>query len=379
MQSVSDGPATAAQLVDALREAGQAGTTVRFRGGGTKLAWGGCGPEPERELATVGLDRIVEHNAGDLTAVLEAGVPLERAQAAFAEAGQMLALDPPAGDATVGGVVAAADSGPLRSRYGGPRDLVLGMTVALSDGTVARSGGKVIKNVAGYDLAKLFSGSLGTLGAILELSVRLHPLPEATATIAAGSPEPGALGRAALALSHCPLEHAGLDLRFGGGEGAVLMRFAGAEPLKQAEAAARVLHEAGLDGSVVEDDEAAWRRQREGQRSANGSIVRVSARQTTLPKVMEQARRHGARLVGRVPLGLCWLALEDRSAGEAATAVEELRRELAPHSCSLLDSPSELRGRVDPRGPRDDGELLLTQRVKQRFDPAGICSPGVVV
>src|SRR5215210_1196669 len=274
------------ELVAALREAGEAGRTLRFVGGGTKLAWGACGPEPERELATVGLDRIVEHNAGDLTAVLEAGVPLERAQAAFAEAGQMLALDPPAGDATVGGVVAAADSGPLRSRYGGPRDLVLGMTVALSDGTVARSGGKVIKNVAGYDLAKLFSGSLGTLGAILELSLRLHPLPRATATAAAGSRDPGALGRAALALSHCPLEHAGLDLRFGGGDGAVLMRFAGAEPLKQAHAAVDLLAKDGVEGSVIDDDAEAWRLQREGQRSSEGTVLRVSAVQTELPRVM---------------------------------------------------------------------------------------------
>ena len=101
---------------------------------------------------------------GDLTAVLEPGVLLADAQATFAKAGQMLALDPPDGGATVGGVVATADTGPLRARYGGPRDLVVGMRVALSDGTLAKSGGKVIKNVAGYDIAKLFAGSFGTLG-----------------------------------------------------------------------------------------------------------------------------------------------------------------------------------------------------------------------
>src|SRR2546430_16810200 len=102
----------------------------------------------------------------------------------------MLAIDPPLADgdaATVGGVLATADSGPLRHRHGGPRDLVLGTTVALSDGTVARAGGKVIKNVAGYDLAKLFTGSYGTLGAILEVAVRLHPLPPRTVTAVGSS------------------------------------------------------------------------------------------------------------------------------------------------------------------------------------------------
>jgi glycolate oxidase FAD binding subunit len=365
------------ELVDALRGAADAGRSVRFRGGGTKLSWG-LAPEPELELSTAGLDRIVEHNVGDLTAVLEPGVPLERAQAAFAEEGQMLSLDPPAGAATVGGIVAAADSGPLRSRYGAARDLVVGMTVALSDGTVARSGGNVIKNVAGYDLAKLFSGSLGTLGAILELSVRLHPLPRATASAAAGSNDPDVLGRAALALSHSPLEHMGLDLRYGGGDGAVLMRFGGAEARKQADAAVRALEDAGIDGSVVEDDAEAWERQREGQRSPDGTVVRVSAVQTELPRVMRAAEGVGARLVGRVPLGLCWLKLEERTPEEAQAAVERLRAELAPHACAVLDAPDALRGKLDSWGPRDPGNVELMRRVKERFDPAGVCNPGAL-
>jgi glycolate oxidase FAD binding subunit len=221
----------------ALREAGERGAAVRFAGGGTRR-WGSPGREPAVELSTAGLDRVVEHNSGDLTAVLEAGVRLQKAQAAFAEAGQMLALDPPDRDAaTVGGLVATADSGPLRSRYGGVRDLVVGITVALSDGTVATAGGKVIKNVAGYDLAKLFAGSFGTLGAVLEVCVRLHPLPPATATAAAGSTDPVELGRLAHELAHAPLEHVGLDLRFGGGDGAVLVRFGGAACREQAEPA----------------------------------------------------------------------------------------------------------------------------------------------
>ena len=213
-----------------LRQAGESGSAVRFTGGGTKITWGGRAHDPALELSTTNLDQIVEHNAGDLTAVLEAGVPLARAQATFAAEGQMLSLDPPDDGATVGGVVASGDSGPLRSRYGGVRDLVVGMRVALSDGTLAKSGGKVIKNVAGYDLAKLFGGSFGTLGAIVEVSVRLHPLPPETASAVGLSEDPDELARAAVAIGRAPLEHQGFDLRWSGGAGALLVRFAGAAP-----------------------------------------------------------------------------------------------------------------------------------------------------
>ena len=150
----------------------------------------------------VALARILEHNVGDFTAVLEAGVPLAAAQAEFAEHGQMLAIDPALHDAaTVGGVMAANDSGPLRHRYGSMRDLVVGTTVALSDGTLARSGGKVIKNVAGYDLGKLFCGSFGTLGLIVRVAVRLHPLPPATASAAGATGDPERLGESRRARS----------------------------------------------------------------------------------------------------------------------------------------------------------------------------------
>ncbi|HWT22763.1 MAG TPA: FAD-binding oxidoreductase, partial [Solirubrobacteraceae bacterium] len=196
-------PSTPEEAAEVLRALAEVGRAVRPRGGGTK-PWGPGGDGAEVELETGGLNRILEHNVGDFTAVLEAGVPLAEAQAAFAAEGQMLALDPALGagaGATIGGVMAANDSGPLRHRYGGVRDLVVGTTVALSDGTLARSGGKVIKNVAGYDLAKLFTGSCGTLGLIVRVAVRLHPLPAATATAVGASDDPDRLGAAAVALA----------------------------------------------------------------------------------------------------------------------------------------------------------------------------------
>ncbi len=220
---VAEAPATREELGAALSAAAEAGTPVRLRGGGTKLAWTRPAPPEAIELSTLGLNEIVEHNAGDLTAVLEPGVLLADAQATFAKAGQMLALDPPDGGATVGGVVATADTGPLRARYGSPRDLVVGMRVALSDGTLSKSGGKVIKNVAGYDIAKLFTGSFGTLGAIVELSVRLHPLPPETTTATGSSADADELARGAAALAQSALEQYGLDVRWESGRGTVLV------------------------------------------------------------------------------------------------------------------------------------------------------------
>ena len=134
------------------------------------------------DLRLDGLARVLEHEAGDLTCTVEAGIRLSTLAAVLARAGQRLSLDPP-GDPTIGACLAAALSGPRRHRFGTPRDLVLGVTLVLADGTVASSGGKVVKNVAGYDLGKLVCGSHGTLALIARVSLRLHPLPAAARTL----------------------------------------------------------------------------------------------------------------------------------------------------------------------------------------------------
>src|SRR3954451_1859123 len=214
-------PQSAAEAAEVLRDAAASGHRVRFYGGGTKIGWGRPAPPPDLELSTERLDAIVEHNVGDLTAVLEAGVTLAAAQEAFAGEGQMLALDPPDldGAATIGGIVATGDSGPLRHRHNAVRDLVLGIRVALPDGTVARAGSKVIKNVAGYDLAKLLTGSFGTLGLIAEVSLRLHPRPRGTVTAVARAGDTATVARAATELAHRPIEAEALDVRWDGSEG----------------------------------------------------------------------------------------------------------------------------------------------------------------
>ncbi|HEY3185893.1 MAG TPA: FAD-binding oxidoreductase [Solirubrobacteraceae bacterium] len=343
----------------ALHDAERAGRRVRVRGAGTR-PWGRPAPADD-ELSTAPLDAIVEHNEGDLTAIVQAGVALHRAQEVFAQAGQMLALDPP-GSGTIGGLVATGDSGPLRHRYHAVRDLVLGVQVAMPDGTVARAGSKVIKNVAGYDLAKLLCGSFGTLGVITEVSLRLHPRPPATATAVQRFDDPHALASAASSLAHRPIEAEALDVAWEDGEGSLLARFAGGAPAERAG-------EAVPGGEVVDDDEPLWERQRAGQRSADGTVVRVSTTQRGLGAALAAA----PRAVGRAALGLVWITLPDGDPG----AVRELRERLAPAPCVVLDAPDSVREALDPWGEVGTGELELMRRVKARFDPFGTCNPGV--
>jgi FAD/FMN-containing dehydrogenase len=166
LPSVSE-PATVAEASELLRDGGRVSID---RDGGDVV------------LSTARLTRILEHEPGDLTAIVEAGLRLSELQAALEPHGQMLALDPP-GDPTIGACLTGDLSGPRRHRYGAMRDLVIGVTVVLADGTIASSGGKVVKNVAGYDLGKLFSGSHGRLGLVARLALRLHPRPAASATV----------------------------------------------------------------------------------------------------------------------------------------------------------------------------------------------------
>lgn len=332
----------AATLLKAQRE------PIRPIGGGTK-PW--IASRDEAVLETGGLDRLLEHNVGDFTAVLEAGVPFAEAQAAFASHGQRLAWDPPdLGGATVGGIVATADSGPLRHRYGGVRDLVIGINVVLSDGTIAKAGGKVIKNVAGYDVAKLFAGSMGTLGLIGSVSVRLHPLPEQTATVVIEHRNPDQLLEHVLQLARRPLEADKFDVTWAGGHGRILLEFSGASALDQA-------------GRVGEVRDVNWDDVRALQRGE--VVLKVSGRTTDLPKVIRAAVDHGGTVVSRAVLGLSWIALQN------AEGVAAIREALAPRHCTVLDGAQDVPEAVP-------GQVVM-ERLKARFDPARIFRPGVFV
>jgi glycolate oxidase FAD binding subunit len=209
---------------------------------------------------TAGLHRVLEHEAGDLTCTVEAGVRLSALQETLAAHGQRLSLDPP-GDPTIGALLAENASGPLRHRFGAPRDLVLGVTLVLGDGTVASSGGKVVKNVAGYDLARLVCGSRGRLALVARASFRLHPLPKAVTTLAVETDDAAGVVAALLASQ---LQPSALDVLH---PGCVLLLFEGSPAAVAAQAGAA---QALVGGREVGAE--AWEASRERQAAARGRV-----------------------------------------------------------------------------------------------------------
>jgi glycolate oxidase FAD binding subunit len=243
--------------VSSLESAAELLATAHVRGDHVRVG---------HDLATDSLDRVLEHEAGDLTCTVESGIRLSELNAELARSGQRLSLDPP-GDPTVGALLALNLSGPLRHRFGAPRDLVLGVTLVLADGTIASAGGKVVKNVAGYDLARLVCGSRGRLAFIARASFRLHPLPKAQQSIVAEIDDV-ALAVAALLDSH--LQPSALDVLHPG-RVAVLFEGAPRAVEAQVEAASRLVTDLG--GLVTKCHKAeVWDESRARQGSAQGRI-----------------------------------------------------------------------------------------------------------
>ncbi|HWC41545.1 MAG TPA: FAD-binding oxidoreductase [Actinomycetota bacterium] len=389
-------PRSVDEASQVLRAAAAEGLAVGFMGSGSKL---GLGNPPERLdllVETGALDQVLEHAAGDLVVRAQAGVRLADLQAALAPAGQQLALDPPEPRATLGGVVAANASGPRRLRYGTVRDLLIGITVVLADGTVARAGGKVVKNVAGYDLAKLFCGSLGTLGMVAEVIFRLHPAPAAASVVTLGVEGPGQAGQAVLALQRSTLEPSAVELTVDewGWPGRLTVVFEGIQPGVEAQAAAA----AELLGRVGEAA-TAGPGQTEAALSQLGALPFEKA-EYALKATFPPAQLAGALadlLGGRqgwgggpvsahAATGVLWMASGLREGDlppdsptfpRAARSIREARERLAARGgrLVLVKGSPELKRAVDVWGPPGDAAGLM-RRVKERFDPDRRLSPG---
>ena len=216
-------PLAVAEASEILGQASREGRHVSIERAGGELV-----------VSTRYLNRLLEHEAGDLTVTVEAGIRLSALNERLAEHGQMLALDPP-GDPTIGAVIAGDLFGPRAHRYGRVRDLLLGVSIVLADGTVASSGGKVVKNVAGYDLAKLFCGSHGRLGLIARASLRLHPRPQASRTLVVPVSGPEDAQALVRALLHSPLTPGAVDLVWSGEQSALALLFEGGEAATSAQ------------------------------------------------------------------------------------------------------------------------------------------------
>jgi glycolate oxidase FAD binding subunit len=379
-------PETGEQMAALLAWASTERLTTVIRGGGTKLGWGATPRSIDLVVATARLNRMVAHRHGDLTATVQAGATLTATNGELAKEQQWLPIDSAFDAATIGGIVATNESGPLRSRYGTPRDLVIGVTLAMTDGRLVKSGGHVVKNVAGYDLGKLMSGSFGTLAAIVDVTLKLLPVPAASRTLVFRYPDSGTLSQDAARLSASQLEPVAFDIRVHHGSGGethrqLLVRFATSPEAVDAQAdAARSLLAGGTE-SIAEPEAVLWRDQTRQPWTGSGAVIRVGWLPASLPRVLDvldALEGPGGRSIGfhgRVMTGAGLIGLDaDDAAVERAVALLRSRPAVVSNVVLLRLSPA-LKARLDVWGTAR-GPAAVLQSLKKTFDPAGILNAG---
>ena len=398
-------PGSKEEVAAVLVAAGEADLPVTPWGGGTKM---GIGAPPQRLGLVLGLkrlNRLLEHEPGDLTATVQAGMTVGALQRELGTRGQWLSLDPPhADEATLGGIVSSNAAGPRRHLYGACRDLVIGLTVVTAAGTLVKGGGKVVKNVAGYDLPKLFVGAFGTLGVIVEATVKLRPRPDADRMVVARFASLKEAGSAARAVMGSDLLPSALDLvdgetlralELGGPDGAALL--IGVDGIAeqvhwQCTEVERMLRLQGLvDARVLDADarDAAWRARGGLGRGAfpeTAAVMRWVVLPAQVADVMEQgmgvALRAGlpVALAAHAGVGVVEAVLAGGE-GADATKVSDVLIEWrtlvrAAGGQALVESaPLAIKERVpvwDDLGPA----LRIMQRIKSQLDPSGLLNPG---
>ena len=357
-------------------------------GSGSKLAWGAPVSQPAVFVSTEHLNKIVDHAIGDLTVTAQAGIKFDALQAILQQSGQFLAIDPSWPSGTIGGIVATGDSGALRHRYNSVRDMVLGVEFVRSDGKIVKAGGRVVKNVAGYDLMKLLTGSYGTLGILSQITVRLYPNQEASQTILlAGDPE--ILQRAIQGILNSGLTPSAMDLlslgtmkvlNLGSSMG-LLIQFQGLTESVQ-EQCDRVL-ELGkslfLNAEIQAIDQLLWNQVSHSlsQSMVQGEVVckwAVRSNQTVSTLLQVQAMVPDTIARFHVSGGLGQLQLK---ADVTSDVVQKIRSicELNGGFLSILMAPSNLKSELDIWGFRGNSGSWM-RSIQQQFDPLNILSPG---
>ena len=370
-----------------MRACHEAGAAVVVRGHGTKLAWGRPPERLDVVLDTTGLDELVEHSRGDLIAIAGAGMPLARLQERLAEGGHQLVADDlvsDAGGSTLGGAVATNLSGPRRMWTGALRDLVIGVRLVRADGTVAKAGGRVVKNVAGYDLSKLLTGSYGTLAVITEVTVRLHPLPEADRWVGT-SVEPDRLAAVLEEVVHSQEVPHAVEVRTRPGvPPAVVTLLSGTEAgvNARADALRGRLATLGCEAQVHDVAPPWWGAllhpgQRGGTEPAVGSrpvLVKVTARLSGISGLLAEVTRLEGTANGSAGAGVLYVSVPpDERAGDKVEALRATATGLGG-SAVVLDAPPDLKTTLDTWGPVPAIDLM--RRVKTEFDPPRVLAPG---
>ena len=396
-------PETVEQVAQIVALANQQGLTVLTRGGGSRINLGGIPEQFDILLETTKLTHLLEHEAPDLTCHVEAGITLAPLQAQLAAKGQCLALDPPdAQQATIGGILASNASGPKRLRYGTARDMVIGLHVVQASGEVARSGGRVVKNVAGYDLNKLYIGSLGTLGIIVEANFKLQPLPDNERTLLLTFSNAADATQTVLALQSSLLTPSAIELIDSGAASdmtdffglnlptngyTVAVNFEGS-----AVSINRQVNETQLlaraNGALLGDDltgEAqnqfwdAVREHTQGSVTCKAAVL-VSQMASYLQTIEQICQLHEleAAVVAHAGNGILYIELRPGDATyRLVEAITELRLRAQEARGSLIVErcPIELKRRISVWG-EPGPNFYLMQRLKQQFDSNGTFVKG---
>jgi glycolate oxidase FAD binding subunit len=389
-------PADEQEVAAVLAFADGEGLKVLIRGGGTQSGLGFPPTGGDIILSTARLNQLIEHIPHDMTVTAQAGLALTDLQATLSQAGQRLALDPVLGS-TIGGLIATNASGPRRLRFGGVRDQIIGVRVVLADGTIAKGGGKVVKNVAGYDLPKLFTGSLGTLGVIVSATFRLYPLPAASRTVVLTTEEPAWLSDLAMRALDSPLVPTILDILGSNDQekpSTMAVRFEMGEDAAEAQAATLIELATDVSARLAETaqilhgeaEERFWSRADKQITVRGKSETALTIKISVLPTEVAHCLSILHHTAQHAHLSACWRAhaghglIFVRLAGDDDTvlisAIETLRQS-AQHilgSLVVLDGPVALTQRLDVWGTVP--ALDVMRRLKSRFDPHATLNPG---
>jgi len=383
-------PSTAEQIAAALRVAAEADAAVIPWGGGTAMQIGNRPRSLDVVMQTSRLDRVIEHDDANLTATVQSGIALNALQDILRGQNQFLPFDPPfPARATVGGIVAANLNGPRRSCYGSVRDLVIGMKVALASGELIKAGGKVVKNVAGYDMCKLFVGSLGTLGVLTEVTLRMAPIPETAATVIAAGGLPEVL-QFVDELSRSPLLPTAVALMNSGALGAgqndwrAAIRCEGfAETVaRQTSDALAMARHAGLGAEILRDstDGQLWNRIQDFPLQTGRLVYRVTVPRGSVAEsvraIQDWNRSEFQPPILSDPLtGTLWVAEPERQTSPQRFAdLLSLALRCGGHAI-IFAAPADAKKNIDVWGPAPP-TLALMREMKNQFDPKGLLNPG---
>lgn len=383
-------PQDVQMLADMLRWANEDRLSVVVRGGGTKLGWGKPPARIDALLSTLKFQSPIDHTAGDLTASLPAGATLAEVNTLLGRQGQRLAVDPRCGNrATIGGILATNDSGPWRYRHGTPRDLVIGMEMTLVDGRSAKAGGRVVKNVAGYDVSRLLSGSFGSLAVITRAIFKLAPVPPASRTVVASGDGGRPLADLALEIASSPLTPSAIELQSIGCR--LLIRFETTEAAanQQASAALALCQSRRIDATIFSGDAESelWRAYHDDLSADDGALVRIAVLPAQVADTLDHVERvmvsHNldCRVAGRAAVGVMYVRLiappGENAIESLAAAIDHIRRNAWARggSAVVISVDPAVIALVDPWGDVGDA-LPLMQAVKARFDPHHVLAAG---